>query len=131
MTIKSILRGVRYASTKTEAVKLPHRAPQNFQQTVVLTNGATFKLRTTSPKGILILTKDTRNHRLWNPHLTTEADLDSNTLAKFSKKFSGLEDFGLEEDGDSIFETMTEASEKLEVTSKDLSFLSTKKSGKK
>ncbi|KAJ9060360.1 hypothetical protein DSO57_1031667 [Entomophthora muscae] len=121
------------AKVKATPVALPHRAPQIFTQTVVLTNGATIPLRTTSPKGILILTKDTRNNPLWNPNLVGESDLSSDQIAKFSAKYLGLDDFGLEDEDDAggnVFDNMEGASASLKITSKDLSFLSTKRGRK-
>ncbi|KAI8057165.1 hypothetical protein BDF22DRAFT_610678, partial [Syncephalis plumigaleata] len=63
-----------------------------FTQTVILSNGASFTRRTTSPRSILRLTKDTRNHPLWNPTTQTELDDESGTLSKFTKRFGELDD---------------------------------------
>ncbi|KAI8968019.1 hypothetical protein BDF20DRAFT_898410 [Mycotypha africana] len=67
--------------------------PEKFLQTVVLSNGATFTLRTTSPvRHQLRLTKDTRNHPLWNPTLLKEGLTDeSEQLNKFQKRFGDLD----------------------------------------
>ncbi|GET59776.1 ribosomal protein L31 [Rhizophagus irregularis DAOM 181602=DAOM 197198] len=67
-----------------------------FTQQIVLTNGATYTLRTTSPKPRIKLIKDTRNHPLWNPSQLSQAlDDDSGQLSKFIKKF-GDEEYDLE-----------------------------------
>ncbi|ORX66679.1 hypothetical protein K493DRAFT_321851 [Basidiobolus meristosporus CBS 931.73] len=71
-----------YATTDSTAKKYPD--PERFYQTVILTNGATFKLRTTS--------HDTRSHPLWNPQIETTLDDDSGKISKFSKKFGELDD---------------------------------------
>ncbi|CAG8538923.1 22580_t:CDS:1 [Cetraspora pellucida] len=62
--------------------------PELFTQQIILSNGATYTMRTTSPKSIIKLIKDTRNHPLWNP--TTQSDSlddESGQLSKFTKKF--------------------------------------------
>ncbi|KAG0235696.1 hypothetical protein BGW41_000698 [Actinomortierella wolfii] len=65
-----------------------HRFPEMFDQTVVLSNGATFTLRTPSPRQQIRLTRDTRNHPLWNPELRGQSTGDdSGQLSKFAKKF--------------------------------------------
>uniref|UniRef100_A0A1D1YTY8 54S ribosomal protein L36, mitochondrial n=1 Tax=Anthurium amnicola TaxID=1678845 RepID=A0A1D1YTY8_9ARAE len=70
--------------------------PRLFTQQVILSNGATYTLRTTSPKPRIKLIKDTRNHPLWNPsQLSRKLDDDSGQLSKFIKKF-GDEEYGLE-----------------------------------
>ncbi|KAK3818911.1 MAG: hypothetical protein J3Q66DRAFT_259352, partial [Benniella sp.] len=66
--------------------------PERFDQTVVLSNGATFTLRTPSPRPQIRLTRDTRNHPLWNPELRgSSSGDDSGQLSRFSKKFGDLE----------------------------------------
>lgn len=46
--------------------------PQPFEQTLVLTNGATVKVRTTVPKRTLLLEMDSFKHELGNPNLIPE-----------------------------------------------------------
>ncbi|KAG0245770.1 hypothetical protein B0O80DRAFT_453048 [Mortierella sp. GBAus27b] len=73
--------------------------PELFDQTVVLSNGATFTLRTPSPRPQIRLTRDTRNHPLWNPELRGGASTDdSGQLSKFSKKFGDMDGFGSDVD---------------------------------
>ncbi|CAG8492575.1 11167_t:CDS:1 [Racocetra fulgida] len=70
--------------------------PELFTQQIILSNGATYTMRTTSPKSLIKLIKDTRNHPLWNP--TTQSDSlddESGQLSKFTKKF-GNEEFDLD-----------------------------------
>ncbi|KAI8580431.1 hypothetical protein K450DRAFT_236989 [Umbelopsis ramanniana AG] len=65
--------------------------PEQFTQTIVLSNGATYTVRTTSPKPQVRLTKDTRNHPLWNPSMLREGVNDeSEQLTKFQKRFGDL-----------------------------------------
>ncbi|RKP35968.1 hypothetical protein BJ085DRAFT_23850 [Dimargaris cristalligena] len=77
----------------------PTTNPEIFSQRVVLTDGSTITLRTTSPKSQLKLTKDTRNHPLWNPTLGNLMSDDVDHLQRFSK-FSDLE--GIETLSDSV-----------------------------
>ena len=80
---------VRHASTQ-QTVK-----PEKFVQTVVLSNGATFTVRTTSPRANIRLAKDTRNHPLWNPAMLKEGVRDeSEQLSKFQKRFGAESDLG-------------------------------------
>ena len=57
---------------------------------IALTDGSTFTLRTTSPAPIFRATKDTRNHALWNPSLSSlrnqEQD-EAGRLRAFREKF--------------------------------------------
>lgn len=84
-TIKLIkpLTQIRQASTK----------PEKFLQTIVLSNGATYTLRTTSPvRNQIRLTKDTHNHPLWNPAMLKEGVTDESIqLTKFQKRFGDLD----------------------------------------
>ncbi|KAG0348800.1 hypothetical protein BG005_011304 [Podila minutissima] len=82
------------ASSQSTSSDRP-RSPELFDQTIVLSNGATFTLRTPSPRAQLRLTRDTRNHPLWNPELrgNTSSD-DSGQLSKFAKKFGAMDGFG-------------------------------------
>ncbi|KAI9316673.1 hypothetical protein BX666DRAFT_1945665 [Dichotomocladium elegans] len=83
---KSLVRNA--SSTAASTTK-----PEQFIQTVVLSNGATFTVRTTSPKAQIILSKDTRNHPLWNPAMLKEGLRDeSEQLSKFQKRFGAESD---------------------------------------
>lgn len=63
--------------------------PRQFQQMVVLSDGSTFTISTTSPKPIIWVTKDQRNHPLWNPDKKRQIDENDNEgrLAKFKQRF--------------------------------------------
>lgn len=81
---------VRHASTKAAV-----ETPEKFLQTVVLSNGSTITVRTTSPRSQIRLTKDTRNHPLWNPAMLKEGVRDeSEQLNKFQKRFGAESDLG-------------------------------------
>ncbi|KAG0068612.1 hypothetical protein BGZ89_004405 [Linnemannia elongata] len=81
-------------TTATTASDKP-RSPELFDQTIVLSNGATFTLRTPSPRAQIRLTRDTRNHPLWNPEMRGNiSGDDSGQLSKFAKKFGDMEGFG-------------------------------------
>ncbi|KAF9166509.1 hypothetical protein DFQ26_007691 [Actinomortierella ambigua] len=77
------------ANANADSASAPsNRFPEMFDQTVVLSNGATFTLRTPSPRAQIRLTRDTRNHPLWNPELRGQSTGDeSGQLSKFAKKF--------------------------------------------
>ncbi|ORY22259.1 hypothetical protein BCR33DRAFT_728816 [Rhizoclosmatium globosum] len=49
-------------------------------------------MRVTTPKALLKLTKDTRNHILWNPS-TNAIDDRTGELSKFASRFGDLSSF--------------------------------------
>ncbi|RKO85644.1 hypothetical protein BDK51DRAFT_42266 [Blyttiomyces helicus] len=65
--------------------------PTLMHQTIVHSDGSTFTLRTTSPRVLLKLTKDSRNHILWNPR-TKAVDDKVAELENFARKFGELAD---------------------------------------
>ncbi|KAI8866113.1 hypothetical protein GQ42DRAFT_165692 [Ramicandelaber brevisporus] len=64
--------------------------PEIFVQRVALTDGSTITLRTTSPRPSYKLSKDTRNHPLWNPHLGHGVMLENVQLSRFTQRFAGF-----------------------------------------
>ncbi|KAI9334522.1 hypothetical protein DFJ73DRAFT_853001 [Zopfochytrium polystomum] len=64
----------------------PYTRLQTFYQTVVHSDGSTFTLRTTTPRALQKLTKDARNHALWNPLLSVVDDR-AGELSKFRQRF--------------------------------------------
>ncbi|KAI8853082.1 hypothetical protein BC829DRAFT_383723 [Chytridium lagenaria] len=80
------MSATRTASQLLKGSKHPH----TFLQTIVLSDGSTFTLRSTSPKTFMQLTKDTRNHALWNPSSVVVDK--SGELSKFQQRFGDLED---------------------------------------
>ncbi|TPX33480.1 hypothetical protein SmJEL517_g03639 [Synchytrium microbalum] len=67
-----------------------HVHPYIFHQAVVLSDGSIYHQPTTSPKSLLSLTKDTRNHPLWNPSEKKFTD-QAGEISKFESRFAGLE----------------------------------------
>ncbi|KAI8813133.1 hypothetical protein BJ742DRAFT_791135 [Cladochytrium replicatum] len=81
---------VRHASSQ------PAFHGTTLRQLVVHSDGSTFHIRTTSPRPLLILTKDVRNHPIWTsggPLL----DDSSGELKKFAERYEDAE-----EDGDVV-----------------------------
>jgi len=66
------------------------RRPYEFTQLVQLSDGSTFTVRTTMPQALLKVTKDTRNHALWQPNdkslRNVEVD-EAGKLAAFRDRF--------------------------------------------
>ncbi|RUS32439.1 hypothetical protein BC938DRAFT_475383 [Jimgerdemannia flammicorona] len=86
------IRVTRRRDYATKAEQKP-MTPELFPQTVVLSNGATYMVRTSSPRAQLRLTKDTRNHPLWNPAVLASQLSDENEqLVRFTKRFGDLHD---------------------------------------
>ncbi|CAG8561643.1 11778_t:CDS:2, partial [Acaulospora colombiana] len=92
--------------------------PELFTQQIVLSNGATYTIRTTSPKSLIKLIRDTRNHPLWNPTTADGAlDDESGQLSKFTKRF-----------GDEVYDIdFMSTEESPEITSKELAAKSKRK----
>ncbi|TPX43912.1 hypothetical protein SeMB42_g04523 [Synchytrium endobioticum] len=66
-----------------------HVHPYIFHQTVILSDGSIYYQPTTSPKPVLQLTKDPRNHPLWNPSEKRFTD-QAGEISKFEQRFAGL-----------------------------------------
>ncbi|KAI8592314.1 hypothetical protein BDZ88DRAFT_407560 [Geranomyces variabilis] len=82
---------IRHASTsKIPPLRPTGVNPPLFHQTIVHSDGSTFTLRSTSPRSLLKLTKDARNHALWNPALNVIDD-QSGELARFEKRFADFD----------------------------------------
>ena len=66
------------------------RKPQVFYQNIVLTDGSSFKVMTSSPRKTYRLTRDKFNNPLWTGRRSSsEEDEQNQQLAKFRKAFSG------------------------------------------
>ncbi|KAI8607425.1 hypothetical protein BC830DRAFT_1175333 [Chytriomyces sp. MP71] len=74
---------------RTTALAAP---PHFFVQRVVHSDGSSFHAKVTTPKAILRLTKDTRNHLLWNPS-NNMVDDRGGDLARFASRFGDLSAF--------------------------------------
>lgn len=74
---------------------LPRPVP-HFGQMAILSDGSSIQLSTTSPRGIIRLTRDPTNHPLWNPKAEKgrgAGDEDeSGRLARFRRRFGGAEE---------------------------------------
>ncbi|KAJ3051470.1 hypothetical protein HK097_007515 [Rhizophlyctis rosea] len=97
---------IRYSSLQTRAYRKSSRSnqptsrptgvnPPLFHQTVLHSDGSSFTFRTTSPRAFLQMTKDARNHPLWNPSVR-RVDDQAGELARFSQRFADLGDDLLE-----------------------------------
>ncbi|KAL2074214.1 hypothetical protein VTL71DRAFT_7992 [Oculimacula yallundae] len=85
ITSTSTTQQIRHASL----LKRPHR-PYTFTQLVTLSDGSTYTHRTTSPAPIYRSAKDTRNHPMWQPSLSSLRNVeqdDAGRLKAFRKKF--------------------------------------------
>ena len=81
----------RAYSTRARDEKLPRPVPQ-FPQRVLLADGSSIQLTTTSPRHLMRLTRDYTNHPLWNPTMghRTDADTEDDTgrLGRFRRRFA-------------------------------------------
>ncbi|KAJ2515138.1 hypothetical protein GGI11_001569 [Coemansia sp. RSA 2049] len=68
------------------------RHPERFSTQIVLSDGSSFRVRSTAPREQVKITKDTRSHPLWNPQVGQLIDDEGGYLASFQKKFQGFED---------------------------------------
>ncbi|RKF62223.1 putative 50s ribosomal protein [Erysiphe neolycopersici] len=76
---------IRHASL----IKRPYR-PYTFTQLIVLSDGSTFTMRTTSPAPVYKSTKDSRNHPLWQPSSAALRNVETDEagrLRAFRKRF--------------------------------------------
>ncbi|KAJ1664201.1 hypothetical protein IW140_004230 [Coemansia sp. RSA 1813] len=69
------------------------RHPERFVSQIVLSDGSSFRVRSTAPRDQVKITKDTRSHPLWNPQMDHQIDDEGGYLATFQKKFQGFGDF--------------------------------------
>jgi ribosomal protein L31 len=66
-----------------------YRHPQVFYQNIVLTDGSSFKVMTSSPRKTYRLTRDKFNNPIWTGRKrSSEQDDQNQQLAKFRKSFS-------------------------------------------
>lgn len=83
------------ASKSISPQHLPRPAP-HFPQTVLLSDGSSIQLTTTSPRSSVRLTRDPTNHPLWNPSMEKGAgssdEDESGRLGRFRRRFGGAED---------------------------------------
>lgn len=83
-------------------MKRPHR-PYTFTQLITLSDGSSYTQRTTSPAPIFKSTKDTRNHALWQPSMSSLRNVEEDEagrLRAFREKFGrGWDVEAAEEEG--------------------------------
>ncbi|KAJ1675055.1 hypothetical protein EV182_002026 [Spiromyces aspiralis] len=70
------------------------RGPELFHQRIVLSDGSSFVLRSTSPRPQIKLSKDTRNHPLWNPQSELGLKDESGFLGSFQRRYGDIDDIG-------------------------------------
>jgi len=78
---------------------LPRPVP-TFPSTVLLSDGSSIQLSTTSPRSMVKLTRDPTNHPLWNPGMERRAggdDDESGRLGRFRKRFEGMQGAAVEQ----------------------------------
>ncbi|KXS14366.1 hypothetical protein M427DRAFT_155933 [Gonapodya prolifera JEL478] len=68
------------------AMRSKSSQPPLFTQQIVLSDGSTVRVKTTSPRPVLKLTKDLRNSPLWNPKLSVQVDESAN-ISAFNARF--------------------------------------------
>ncbi|KAJ1857819.1 hypothetical protein LPJ73_001987 [Coemansia sp. RSA 2703] len=67
------------------------RHPEQFTMQLVLSDGSSFRVRSTAPREQVKITKDTRSHPLWNPHAGQKIEDEGGYLSSFQKKFQGFD----------------------------------------
>ncbi|KAJ1962008.1 hypothetical protein GGI12_002918 [Dipsacomyces acuminosporus] len=67
------------------------RHPELFTTQIILSDGSSFKVRSTAPRDQVKITKDTRSHPLWNPQLGLLIEDEGGYLSSFQKKFQGFD----------------------------------------
>jgi ribosomal protein L31 len=75
----------RSIANRTQTFNRPHL----FYQTIVQSDGSTLTIKTSSPRPILTMTKDTRNHPLWNPKNRAIID-ESAEITRFNQRYGNL-----------------------------------------
>lgn len=80
---------------KHRAFKLPKPFVPQFPQRVVLSDGSSFLHRTTSPRSVFKMTRDTRNNPIWNAFVATGGEelegKATGRMGRYSRKFEGME----------------------------------------
>jgi len=68
-------------------------SPATFTQMVVLSDGSAYEQQTTSPRATLRLTRDYRNHPLWNPNMSKsmQGAEEAGRMARFKERYGKIE----------------------------------------
>jgi hypothetical protein len=93
---------VRTYASKAKSFKplYPLRLPEQFRQRIVLSDGSSMVVRSTSPRPYVKLNRDTHNHMLWNPALMRDhLDRENQQMSKFSRRFAGMDFEDVDDDG--------------------------------
>lgn len=81
----------RAFSTSARAHSVPRPVPR-FPALVILADGSSIQMTSTSPRHLSRLTRDPTNHPVWNPALSGrtegEADDDAGRLGRFRRRFA-------------------------------------------
>ncbi|KAJ2873981.1 hypothetical protein GGH93_002781 [Coemansia aciculifera] len=67
------------------------RHPELFTSRIILSDGSSFRVKSTAPREQVKITKDTRSHPLWNPHTGLKISDEGGYLSSFQKKFQGFD----------------------------------------
>ncbi|KAJ2726644.1 hypothetical protein GGI07_000367 [Coemansia sp. Benny D115] len=67
------------------------RHPERFTSQIILSDGSSFRVRSTAPRDQVKITKDTRSHPLWNPQTGQRIEDEGGYLSSFQKKFQGYQ----------------------------------------
>lgn len=90
-TYSTIAGGARAFSTSAAGASLPRPVPR-FPAVVILADGSSIQMTTTSPRHLSRLTRDPSNHALWNPALSGrsegESEDDTGRLGRFRRRFA-------------------------------------------
>ncbi|KAJ2317473.1 hypothetical protein IWW51_002883 [Coemansia sp. RSA 2702] len=96
-TVKSELARAWKPRAPTAELAIPQapRHPERFTSQIILSDGSSFRVRSTAPRAQVKITKDTRSHPLWNPQNDNMIDQESAHLTSFQKKFQGFDSFDI------------------------------------
>ncbi|KAJ2708947.1 hypothetical protein H4R19_004495 [Coemansia spiralis] len=78
------------------AIRTGERHPERFMSQIVLSDGSSFRVRSTAPREQVKITKDTRSHVLWNPQADRKFDDEGGYLSSFQKRFGGMDTNGFD-----------------------------------
>ncbi|KAJ1719542.1 hypothetical protein LPJ61_006291 [Coemansia biformis] len=81
----------RAPETGPAIIPTKERHPERFVSQIVLSDGSSFRVRSTAPREQVKITKDTRSHPLWNPQAGRKIDDEGGYLSSFQKKFGGMD----------------------------------------
>ncbi|KAI9475301.1 hypothetical protein BX667DRAFT_457122, partial [Coemansia mojavensis] len=65
--------------------------PERFVTQIVLSDGSSFRVKSTAPRQQVKISKDTRTHPLWNPQADRQLDDEGGYLSSFQKKYQNFD----------------------------------------